>query len=164
MPYHTGTMAINRTDYNSAIQYRNIENMWAIKGDWVEGVYYSKTYTSGGSEKISTRLSTERDTIYFKINPTKYSSGVGRGLMLDNISGIPTKFKFYSIGDAKAFWPSEITSSGSSIYACDQWYSSASLPNVFCGTTGERSESSGLFHMNCASNSTTSACRLQELP
>ena len=40
MPYHTGTVSANHTDYGDC-QYRYIENLWGNCYDWCDGIYFS---------------------------------------------------------------------------------------------------------------------------
>jgi hypothetical protein len=40
MPYHTGTVSTNHTDYGDC-QYRYIENLWGNCYDWCDGIYFS---------------------------------------------------------------------------------------------------------------------------
>ena len=40
MPYHTGTVSANHTDYGDC-QYRYIENLWGNCRDWCDGIYFS---------------------------------------------------------------------------------------------------------------------------
>jgi len=40
MPYHTGTVSANHTDYGDC-QYRYMENLWGNCYDWADGIYFS---------------------------------------------------------------------------------------------------------------------------
>lgn len=158
MPYHTGTMAANKTTYGVTTQYRNIEGLWDNVVDWCDGIYFS------------------RANVYHIINPANFSDTTGgtlTGTRATASGRVITGFTFPSIeGFEWAGYPSDadIGSSGTtgSDYFCDNEYYSDGGVVLCVGGYCDQLQVDGLFYRygtySASHTGASIGARLQKLP
>ena len=149
MPYHTGTTLASRDSYGLGTQYRYIEGLWDNVYDWGDGCYYN----SNGLNIINT--------------PSSFSDNSGGTAVGVPSSGWPSAFTVATVAGLE--WVIYPTASGGSetTYSADVWNFSASYPCLFFGGSYSQNGNHGLFFVNYADASNSSAyvgCRLQKLP
>lgn len=148
MPYHTGTTQSSWDTYGLGTQYRNIEGLWDIVYDWVDGCYNS---SSG---------------LMIILDPSKYSDSSGGTSIGTPSNGAPSAFTVSNKAGFSMFFPTE--AKGNTVtYSCDSWGFSASDPCVYVGGGYFTAGVYGMFF--CSGYSATSGAsgispRLQELP
>ena len=149
MPYHTGTTQTSRDTYGLGTQYRNIEGLWDIVYDLVDGCYNS---SSG---------------LMIILNPSSFSDSSGGTSVGTPSSGYPSKFSVKNVsGTFPLFIPSEASGSDST-YSCDSWYFSAGYPCVCAGGGYSQVLDHGLFFFSYTGASSAGAgrgSRLMKLP
>lgn len=127
MPYHTGTMQVNKTTYGVGVQYRHIEGLWDNVYDWLDGCYNA----SSGLNII--------------LNPANFSDSTGGVSVGTPSSGYPSAFTVHDeSGTYPLFIPSAASGSNST-YSADLWFFSASYPCVYCGGNYSQALDYGLF-------------------
>lgn len=154
MPYHTGTMSLNRTTYGASTQYRYIEGIWDNVTDWCDGIRFS------GS------------AVYVYTNPSTYSdSSGGTSVGTRATSGNEIKSFFTpSVSNLDwAMYPNSVFSDSSyTTYITDSCYYTSNA-NVLCiGGCYNPSRNFGMFFLNgyytYSTTQSTGGARIQYLP
>jgi hypothetical protein len=151
MPYHTGTVSANHTDYGDC-QYRYIENLWGNCYDWCDGIYFSGA------------------NIYVVKNPANFSDSANGTL----VGTRPTSGGYISALAKSAvtgfdwFWYPSAVAGSDSTYIPDYCYYNASGVVLRVGGYYYQYPNYGLFCLG-GSNAATDASayigsRLQYLP
>ena len=151
MPYHTGTVSANHTDYGDC-QYRYIENLWGNCYDWCDGIYFSSA------------------NVYVTKNPSSFSDTAGGTL----VGTRPTSGGYisaWSKSNVSGFdwfmYPSAVAGSDST-YIPDYCNYSASGVVLRVGGDYYQSQNHGLFFLGGSSAASYSyasiGSRLQYLP
>jgi hypothetical protein len=155
MPYHTGTMAANRTTYGANTQYRYMEGLWDNVADWCDGIVFS------GSSVYAHNTPSEYNDL-----GTNYTLVGTRPTSSDCIKSmfVPT-----AEGYEYAMYPSEVVSDSSyTKYFADACYSSSSGVVFYCGGAWGQNRGGGLFYLNSSNTASVSygsvGARLQYLP
>jgi hypothetical protein len=151
MPYHTGTVSANHTDYGDC-QYRYIENLWGNCYDWCDGIYFSGA------------------NIYVVKNPANFSDSANGTL----VGTRPTSGGYISALAKSAvtgfdwFWYPSAVAGSDSTYIPDYCYYNASGVVLRVGGSYGQGPNYGLFCLS-GNNAATGAyanigSRLQYLP
>ena len=151
MPYHTGTVSANHTDYGDC-QYRYIENLWGNCYDWCDGIYFSSA------------------NVYVIKNPSSFSDTAGGTL----VGTRPTSGGYisaWSKSNVSGFdwfmYPSAVAGSDST-YTPDYCGYNASGVVLRVGGNYVQSQYYGLFCLSgdyaASSSGASIGSRLQYLP
>lgn len=151
MPYHTGTVSANHTDYGDC-QYRYIENLWGNCYDWCDGIYFSAA------------------NVYIVKNPANFSDTANGTL----VGTRPTSGGYISALAKSAvtgfdwFWYPSAVAGSDSTYIPDYCYYNASGVVLFVGGNYGQNPVHGLFFLSGDSAATLAVAsigsRLQYLP
>jgi hypothetical protein len=151
MPYHTGTVSANHTDYGDC-QYRYIENLWGNCYDWCDGIYFSGA------------------NIYVVKNPANFSDSANGTL----VGTRPTSGGYISALAKSAvtgfdwFWYPSAVAGSDSTYIPDYCYYNASGVVLRVGGNYYQNPNYGLFCLYGSSAATSAdasiGSRLQYLP
>lgn len=151
MPYHTGTVSANHTDYGDC-QYRYIENLWGNCYDWCDGIYFSSA------------------NVYAIKNPSSFSDTSGGTLVgtRPTSGGYISAWSKSSVSGFDWFmYPSAVAGSDST-YVPDYCYYDASGVVLCVGGTSSQNQGHGMFFLygyRAASFSKANVgSRLQYLP
>jgi len=155
MPYHTGTTASTRTAYCLGTQYRNIEGLWDLVWDYLDGCYND----ASGFNLI--------------LNPIDFSdsaNGISVGIPTvdpNHDTGYPSEFSVKEVsGVFPTFIPSKLQGSDAT-YSCDSWEFSQNRPCIMSGAPCYASKEYGLFEIINADISSAAeevGSRIMELP
>jgi hypothetical protein len=151
MPYHTGTVSANHTDYGDC-QYRYIENLWGNCYDWCDGIYFSSA-----NVYVTKKPSSFSDTAGGTLVGTRPTSGgYISAWSKSNVSG----FDWF-------MYPSAVAGSDST-YTPDYCGYNASGVVLYVGGNYGQVQGRGLFCLNGVSAASYSGAgigsRLQKLP
>ena len=151
MPYHTGTVSANHTDYGDC-QYRYMENLWGNVFDFCDGIYFNDT------------------DIYVIKNPANFSDTTGGtkvGTRPNSGGYISALAKSAVTGFDWFYYPSAVAGSDST-YIPDYCYYSASGVVLYVGGVYSQNPNCGLFALNGSDAATyknaSRGSRLQYLP
>lgn len=152
MPYHTGTMASNRTRYGANTQYRYIEGTWDNVLDWCDGIRFQGT------------------NIYTYLNPSEYSDTTGGTLTgtRPTSSGFISAMSVPGVENYEwALYPSAVSGSETTYFADGYYYGSSGVV-LYCGGGWGQDRSCGLFCLSGNYRASDSCsyigARLQKLP
>jgi len=151
MPYHTGTVSANHTDYGDC-QYRYMENLWGNVFDFCDGIYFNDT------------------DIYVIKNPANFSDTTGGtkvGTRPNSGGYISALAKSAVTGFDWFYYPSAVAGSDST-YIPDCCYYDASGVVLYVGGSCSQNPSYGLFFLvgsiAATSKYASRGSRLQYLP
>ena len=151
MPYHTGTVSANHTDYGDC-QYRYIENLWGNCYDWCDGIYFSSANIY--AIKNPANFSDTANGTLVGTRPT--SSGYISALAKSSVSG----FDWF-------YYPSAVAGADGQ-YIPDYCYYNASGVVLRVGGSYGQYPDRGLFYLNGNNAATYKSAnvgsRLQYLP
>lgn len=147
MPYHTGTVLLNKTTYGLGIQYRWIEGLWGNVFDWVDGCFFNQ------------------NGIHLINSPNAFSDETGGTLIGLPTNGYPKSLAISSIpGFEWLYYPNAIGGNENS-YIPDYWGFDGNKPCLYSGGSYITGQSYGLFHINCSALPEANiGCRIMELP
>lgn len=160
MPYHTGTMASDRTTYVNGTQYRYIEDLWGNMSAWVDGVRVSQSNSNRYLHAYNT-FSEYAET----------GGGFNCGKVVSRGDGGGSAIRVLNKYDS-TLWGVRLTSDQTatitnSIPDTVYWYWSSNTSNyynVFMGGAENKSTSAGLFYLFNAGNTVTRGFRIQYVP
>ena len=128
MPYHTGTVSANHSDYGNC-QYRYIENLWGNCMDWCDGIYFSGANTY--AIKNPANFSENANGTLVRQRPT--STGYVSAIAKSTVSG----FDWF-------YYPSAVAGSDST-YIPDYCYYDSSANTIRVGGYYALGQRWGLF-------------------
>lgn len=153
MPYHTGTMAANRTTYGANTQYRYIEGLWDNVRDWCEGIYFNSY------------------TLYITTKPSSFSDSGGTNIGTRTTNyGLITSFGTPNVSTFDwALFPSSTSTYASNYnsYVASYLSNSSNYDILTCGGP-DGNYRGGMFRMSATGTSATEfpniGARLMYLP
>jgi hypothetical protein len=155
MPYHTGTMAANRTTYGADTQYRYMEGLWDNVADWCDGIVFR-----GSSVYVHNTPSEYNDsrTNYTLVGTRPTTSNCIKSMFVPTVEG----YEY-------AMYPSEVISDSSySKYFTDGHYYDSGVTVLHCGGSLYQGHGAGMFRMtgniSASTSSVSVGARLMYLP
>lgn len=153
MPYHTGTMAVNRVTFGCNTQYRYMEGLWDNAADWCDGIGFS-----GSSVYVHNTPSEYNDsrTNYTLVGTRAIATGCIKSMFVPAAEG----YEY-------AMYPSEVVSDSSyTTYFTDACSFSNSGVVLLCGSTWSWGRYGGMFRLSGqdSASAPSASARLQYLP